>query len=84
MSALHLFLFSFSCIRTDVLGRQHGSVGGGLVTVSLDLHTTSNTGDGFTAAVERKCVSQRNREIQEIVHFSGACQIGATKSACPI
>lgn len=33
----------------DVLGSQHGSVGGGLVTVSLDLHTTGDTGDGFTA-----------------------------------
>ena len=35
----------------DVLGGQHGGVGGGLVTVSLDLHTTGNTADGFTAAV---------------------------------
>jgi hypothetical protein len=34
---------------SDVLGSQHGSVGGGLVTVGLDLHTTSNTGDGLTA-----------------------------------
>lgn len=35
---------------SDVLGSQHGSVRGGLVTVGLDLHTTSDTGDGFTAA----------------------------------
>lgn len=34
---------------SDVLGSQHGSVGGGLVTVGLDLHTTSNTGDSLTA-----------------------------------
>jgi hypothetical protein len=33
----------------DVLGSQHGSVGGGLVTVGLDLHSTGDTGDGFTA-----------------------------------
>lgn len=33
----------------DVLGSQHGGVGGGLVTVGLDLHTTGDTGDGFTA-----------------------------------
>lgn len=51
---------------SDVLGGQHGSVGGGLVTariqispmllpsanmvdlLSLDLHATSDTGDGFT------------------------------------
>lgn len=31
----------------DVLGSQHGSVGGGLVTISLDLHTTGDTADGF-------------------------------------
>ena len=34
----------------NVLGSQHGSVGGGLVTIGLDLHATSNTGDGLTAA----------------------------------
>lgn len=31
----------------DVLGSQHSSVWRGLVTVSLDLHTTSDTADGF-------------------------------------
>lgn len=36
---------------SDVLSSQHGSVGGGLVTVGLDLHATSDTGDGLTAAV---------------------------------
>ena len=35
---------------SDVLGGQHGGVRGRLVTVGLDLHTTSNTGDGLTAA----------------------------------
>ena len=34
----------------DVLGGQHGGVRGRLVTVGLDLHTTSNTGDSLTAA----------------------------------
>jgi hypothetical protein len=34
----------------DVLGSQHGGVRGRLVTVGLDLHATSNTGDGLTAA----------------------------------
>lgn len=38
-----------SSLRTDVLGRQHGSVWGGLVTVGLDLHAASDTGDGFAA-----------------------------------
>jgi hypothetical protein len=38
-----------SAVRTDVLGRQHGSVRGGLVTVGLDLHAAGDTGDGFAA-----------------------------------
>jgi hypothetical protein len=33
----------------DVLGSQHGSVGGGLVTIGLDLHATGDTADGLTA-----------------------------------
>lgn len=35
---------------SDILGSQHSGVGGGLVTVGLDLHATGNTGDGFAAA----------------------------------
>ena len=47
----HSSLFcDFLRVRTDVLGSQHGGVGGGLVTVGLDLHATGNTGDGLTAA----------------------------------
>lgn len=38
--------------RSDVLSSQHGSVGGGLVTVGLDLHTTSHTGDGLATTIE--------------------------------
>lgn len=34
---------------SDILGSQHGSVGRGLVTISLDLHATSDTADGFAA-----------------------------------
>ena len=37
-------------LGSHVLGRQHGSVGGGLVAVSLDLHTTGDTGNGLTAS----------------------------------
>lgn len=37
------------CVRTDVLGSQHSGVGGGLVTVGLDLHATGDTRDGFAA-----------------------------------
>ena len=35
---------------SNILGCQHGGVGRALVTVGLDLHATSNTGDGLTAA----------------------------------
>lgn len=38
---------------SDVLSSQHGSVGGGLVTVSLDLHTTGDTADGFATTGDR-------------------------------
>ena len=34
----------------NILGSQHSGVGGGLITISLDLHTSGNTGDGFTAS----------------------------------
>lgn len=34
---------------SDVLGSKHGSVGGGLVAVGLDLHTTGDPADGFAA-----------------------------------
>jgi len=34
----------------NILSSQHGSVGRRLVTVGLDLHTTSDTADGFAAA----------------------------------
>ena len=35
--------------NSDVLGSQHSSVWGRLVTVGLDLHASSDTGDGFAA-----------------------------------
>ena len=34
---------------SDVLSSQHGGIWRGLVTVGLDLHTASDTGDGFAA-----------------------------------
>jgi hypothetical protein len=39
--------FFASC--SNVLSSQHSGVWGGLVTVGLDFHTTSDTGDGFAA-----------------------------------
>lgn len=32
-----------------ILGSQHSGVWGGLITIGLDLHATSDTGDGFAA-----------------------------------
>lgn len=37
--------------RSDVLGSQHGGVRRRLVTVSLDLHATGDTADGFATTV---------------------------------
>lgn len=48
---------------SDVLGSQHGSVGGGLVTVGLDLHSTGNTADGLTATGITQNVSLRCSSI---------------------
>ena len=33
----------------DVLGGEHGSVGGALIAISLDLHTTGDLADGLAA-----------------------------------
>lgn len=54
----------------DVLGSQHGGVGGGLITVSLDLHTTGNTADGLTT-----------REIGDVDEgiVEGSKDVGNTK-----
>jgi hypothetical protein len=49
VSAAYPNIPSCEIVRTDVLGRQHGSVRRGLVTVGLDLHATSDTRDGFAA-----------------------------------
>lgn len=37
-------------LGSDVLGSQHGSVGGGLITISLHLHTTSDTDNSLTTS----------------------------------
>ena len=34
-------------LLSDILGSQHGGVWGRLISVSLDLHTTSDSADGF-------------------------------------
>ena len=38
---------NFLTLDGNVLSSQHGSVWRGLILVSLDLHTTSDSGDGF-------------------------------------
>jgi hypothetical protein len=38
----------FLALGSNILSSQHGGVRGRFITISLDLHTTSNTGDGFT------------------------------------
>jgi hypothetical protein len=38
----------FLALGSNILSSQHGGVRRRFITISLDLHTTSNTGDGFT------------------------------------
>jgi hypothetical protein len=40
--------------NSDVLSSQHGSVGGGLITIGFDLHTTGDTNDCL-AATRKSC-----------------------------
>lgn len=55
----------------DVLGSQHGGVGGGLVTVGLDLHTTGDTADGLAATGITQNVSRNSNhlKVSNIVSF---------------
>lgn len=59
---------------SDVLGSQHGGVGGGLVTVGLDLHATGDTADGLAATgithVSHSCT------IKDAVPMSKASEEG--------
>lgn len=42
----------FFTANSDVLSSQHSCVGRRLITVSLDLHTTGNTANGFATTDE--------------------------------
>lgn len=46
---------------SDVLSSQHGGVGGGLVTIGLDLHATGDTADGLAATGITQNVSLWNQ-----------------------
>ena len=48
----------------DVLGSQHGGVGGGLVTVGLDLHTTGDTANGLAATGITQNVSRCSNHLK--------------------
>ena len=47
----------------DVLSGQHGGVGGGLVTVGLDLHATGDTDDGLATTVIPLSVFRSTRHV---------------------
>jgi hypothetical protein len=40
----------FLAFDSNILGSQHGGIGGRLITISLDLHTTSNTDNGLATS----------------------------------
>ena len=50
----------FLAPRSDILSRQHSSIGRGFVSICLDFHSASNTGDGFTATGITQNVSLGN------------------------
>lgn len=50
----------FLAPRSHILSRQHSSVWRGLVSICLDFHSASHTGDGFTATGITQNVSLRN------------------------
>ena len=54
---------------SNILSSQHGSVGGGLVTVGLDLHATGDTSDGFAATGITQNVSLQFRAYRIIPFF---------------
>merc|ERR1740125_65015 len=64
----------------DVLGGEHGRVGGRLVTVSLDLHATSDLGDSFAASgvshVDEGVVEGRE-DVGNTVHDRLGVDVGA-------
>jgi hypothetical protein len=51
----------FLTLGSNLLGSQHGSVRRRLITISLDLHTTSDTRDSFTT----REISNVNESIVE-------------------
>lgn len=64
----------------DILGSQHGGIGRGLIAVGLDLHTTGNTADGFTATGITRVSLQTFLSISTLRRFlldgEGSCSRG--------
>lgn len=70
----------------DVLGSQHGGVGGGLVTVGLDLHATGDTANGFAATGITQNVSLNfEHHLKSVSPSQGtvALWFGPPLSVCP-
>lgn len=64
---------NFLTLDGNVLGSQHGSVWGRLVLVSLDLHTTSDSGDGFlTGQIGNmdESIVERSKDTGNTEHLS--------------
>jgi hypothetical protein len=56
---------------SDILSGQHGSVGGGLVTVGLDLHATGNTAQRLAATGVTQNVSLRTKCLDIVAEGQG-------------
>ena len=68
---------------SNILSSQHGSVGRRLVTVSLDLHTTGDTADGFATTVTQvlvRCLFRISFSISGTSIFHGETRMDRIKS----
>lgn len=66
----------------DVLGSQHGGVGGGLVTVGLDLHTTGDTANGLAATGITQNVSRSSNHLKVENIVSKDCVVPPVSWTC--
>jgi hypothetical protein len=64
----------------DVLGSHHGGVGGGLLTIGLDLHTTGDLADGLATARigdVHEGIVETGQDVGNSVHDGVGGHVGA-------
>jgi hypothetical protein len=63
----------FLAARGDILGRQHGCIRRGLVTIGLDFHAAGDAHDGFATAEIRHCLRISGLDINNGDRESAPC-----------